>query len=159
MFSLTESYNTRFNVPNPDFPYTIGKRLHVRFHIPPPPTKSDCFLKFQAACERESIDPVQRCLLRPPLTGVFTSSVAELEIVKPVRTGDQYGAQLLPIRVLTSTHDLPSDTDLLAKLYDPLYFDHEQDEADPFLCIDRSYTHESAVYTKLADFQGSNHRF
>src|SRR5271168_2955192 len=155
MITLTKSYNTRFNVPKPDFPYAIGKRLHVRSHVPPPPTESDCRLKFQATRERESIDPVQRCLLHPPLTGVFTSGVAELEIVRLVRAGDQHGAQLLAVRVLTSTHDLPSDTDLLAKLYDPLYFDHEQDDADPFLCVDRAYTHESAVYTKIADFQGS----
>ena len=112
-------------------------------------------MKFQARRERESIDPVQRCLLHPPLPGVFTSGVAELEIVRLVRAGDQHGAQLLAVRVLTSTHDLPSDTGLLAKLYDPLYFDHEQDEADPFLCVDRAYTHESAVYTKIMDFQGS----
>src|SRR5277367_2109292 len=98
MYSLTESYNTRFNVPKPDFPYTIGKRLHVRSHIPPPPTKSDCHLKFQAARERESTDPVQRCLLHPPLTGVFTSGVTELEIVRLVRAGDQHGAQLLAVR-------------------------------------------------------------
>jgi serine/threonine protein kinase len=155
MFSLTDSYNTRFNVPKPDFPYTIGKRLHVRSHVPLPPTKSGCILKFPARRERESVDPVQRCLLHPPLTGVFTSGVAELEIVRLVRVGDQHGAQLLVVRVLTSTHELPSDTDLVAKLYDPLYFDHEQDDTDPFLYIDRAYRHESAVYTKLADFQGS----
>ena len=86
---------------------------------------------------------------------MFTSGVAELEIVGLVRAGDRHGAQLLAVRVLTSTHDLPSDTGLLAKLYDPLYFDHEQDDADPFLCVDRAYTHESAVYTKIEDFQGS----
>ena len=91
----------------------------------------------------------------PPLAGVFTSNVAELEIIKLIRAGDQYDTQLFTVRVLTSTHDLPSDTDLLVKLYDPLYFDHEQDDVDPFLYVDRAYTHESAVYTKLADFQGS----
>jgi hypothetical protein len=152
MITLKDSYNTRFNVPKPDFPYTVGKHLRVRSHIPPQPTKSDCRLKFQAARERESIDAVQRCLLHPPLSGTFTSGVAELEIVRIVRAGDRHGAQLLAVRVLTLTHDLPSDTDLLAKFYDPLYFDHEQDKADPFLCVDRAYTHESAVYQKLTDF-------
>jgi serine/threonine protein kinase len=122
---------------------------------PPPPTESECLLKFQAARERESIDPVQRCLLLPPLPDLFTSGVAELEIVRLVRAGDRHSAQLLAVRVLTSTHDLPSGMDLVAKLCDPLYFDHEQDEADPFLCVDQAYTHESAVYQKLADFQGS----
>ena len=155
MITLRDSYNTRFNVPKPDFPYTVGKRLHVCSHVPPPPTKSHCRLEFQAARERESINPVQRCLLHPPLAGVFTSNVAELEIIKLIRAGDQYDAQLFTVRVLTSTHDLPSDTDLLVKLYDPLHFDHEQDDVDPFLYVDRAYTHESAVYTKLADFQGS----
>jgi serine/threonine protein kinase len=156
MITLSDSYNTRFNVPKPDFPYTVGKHLRVRSHIPPQPTNlSNCLLKFHARRERESIDPVQRCLLHPPSSGTFTSGVAELEIIKLVRAGDQHGAQLLTVRVLTSTYDLPSDTDLLAKFYDPLYFDHEQDDADPFLCVDSAYTHESAVYQKLADFQGS----
>jgi hypothetical protein len=90
MITLKDSYNTRFNVPKPDFPYTVGKNFRVRSHIPPPPTKSDCFLKFEAARERESIDPVQRCLLRPPLTGIFMSGVAELEIVSLIRAGDQH---------------------------------------------------------------------
>lgn len=28
---------------------------------------------------------------------------------------------------------------LVAKLYDPLYFDQDQDDADPFLCVNRDY--------------------
>jgi serine/threonine protein kinase len=42
----------------------------------------------------------------------------------------------------------------VAKIYDPLYFDHEQDEADPFLPIDHDYSHETAAYKALSTLQG-----
>ncbi|KAL2005427.1 hypothetical protein VTN00DRAFT_2638 [Thermoascus crustaceus] len=48
---------------------------------------------------------------------------------------------------------LPTSEYLLAKFYDPLYFDHVQDDADPFLCVDRAYTHEAAAYEMLKPLQ------
>ncbi len=54
----------------------------------------------------------------------------------------------------SSTDKLPRDTDLVAKIYDPLYWDHDQDDADPFLCVDRAYSCETAAYTALSKLQG-----
>ncbi|RDL34546.1 uncharacterized protein BP5553_07674 [Venustampulla echinocandica] len=159
-YSISDSYNTRFNIPKPDFPFTVGKQLQVRPHIPPPPPRNrfSAFLENDRRHERDFIDPVQRCLLHPPVLGPrggLDSGVTELEIVRLVRAGDGHAAQLLAVRVLTSTNGLLPDMNLLAKLYDPLYFDHEQDDVDPFLAVYRAHTRECAVYKKVADLQGS----
>lgn len=156
---LANCSNPRFNDPKPDFPYTVGKRLRIRPHMPPPPVQGwldDAVeLKHKDFREREYVDPAQRCLIHPPSAGEFMPGVAELEIVGHVRAGDEHNGQLLIVRVLNSTLDLPSNIELLAKLYDPLYFDHKQDDADPFRYVDSAYIQESGVYRRLADVQGS----
>ena len=43
---------------------------------------------------------------------------------------------------------------VVAKIYDPLYFD-DDGYLNPFLCVDMNYTHEVATYTALSDLQGS----
>lgn len=160
MTSRSTSYNKRFNVGKPPLPYSEGKCLKARSHRPSKPINFNCVLELEGVRERESIDPVQRCLMHPPSPGSFTDGEVELEIVKPVQAGDKLDSQSFAVRVVstTSTLDLPSNDcpDLLmAKIYDPLYFDHEQDDANPFLCVESAYTHECAAYSKLVDFQGN----
>jgi hypothetical protein len=48
----------------------------------------------------------------------------------------------------------PLDEHIVAKIYDPLYADHQQDDVDPFLCVDASYAKEAAAYVKLASLHG-----
>lgn len=38
----------------------------------------------------------------------------------------------------------------MAKLYDPLYFDHEEIDVDPFRFVDVEYTSEYAAYWLLS---------
>lgn len=86
------------------------------------------------------------------------SDTALPEILGPVRAGDGHPAQLFRVQVISSTSvslacsSLPA---VIAKIYDPLYFDHE-DGVDPFRCVDRAYTHEFAIYARLADLQGNS---
>ena len=93
-----------------------------------------------------------------PSRGSLRSGFAELEIAQFIRAGDQQTSQLFAVRVLSSsstTHRLPpANETLVAKLYDPLYFDHEQDDADPFICVDLAYRREAAAYTQLKCLQG-----
>jgi serine/threonine protein kinase len=101
---------------------------------------------------------LDRCLRHPPLGGSDGIITVDLEIVGAVRVGDNQSAQLVSVRVKrsdTCINSLPSDTNIVAKIYDPLYFDHEQDDADPFLCVGRDYSNEAAVYTALAQLQGT----
>lgn len=82
-----------------------------------------------------------------------------MEISGTIRVGDNHYAQLAAVQVLnvtpTTTHGLQTNQTLVAKFYDPLYFDHEQDGADPFLCVDRDYSRETAAYTALSKLQGT----
>ncbi|OJD19473.1 hypothetical protein AJ78_00541 [Emergomyces pasteurianus Ep9510] len=78
-------------------------------------------------------------------------ATAELKIVGAVIIGDNHSAQLVTVQILRTSppYALSTDTNLLAKIYDPLYFDHEQDYVDPFLCVDRDYAVETAAYLAL----------
>ncbi|KAK2735608.1 hypothetical protein FQN55_002192 [Onygenales sp. PD_40] len=82
---------------------------------------------------------------------------ANLEIIDAIRAGDNHSAQLVTVLVkqVSPQNTLPTDTKLPAKIYDPLYYDHEQDDADPFLCVDRDYSQETAVYRSLPNLYGT----
>jgi hypothetical protein len=43
---------------------------------------------------------------------------------------------------------------LVAKIYDPLYFDDDEGHLNPFLCVDKYYTHEANAYMALSELQG-----
>jgi serine/threonine protein kinase len=82
-----------------------------------------------------------------------------LKILETVRAGDGHSAQVLTVQAFQidpmMTNPPPSEVQLIAKFYDPLYFDHEQDDADPFLCTDHAYSHEAAAYMTLHQLQGT----
>jgi serine/threonine protein kinase len=101
--------------------------------------------------------PLDRCIKHPPLAGSDGPTTAELKIVGTVRIGDNHSAQLVTVQILRTSppNVLPTDTNLFAKIYDPLYFNHEQDDADPFLYIDRDYARETAAYLALPQLYGT----
>jgi serine/threonine protein kinase len=82
-----------------------------------------------------------------------------LKILEMIRAGDKHSAQVVTVQVLyvdpLMTNPPPIDVPLIAKFYDPLYFDHERDDVDPFLCIDHAYSHEAAAYKALHKLQGT----
>lgn len=84
-------------------------------------------------------------------------TTAELKIDGAVRIGDNHSAQLVTVQILHTSPPkmLPTDTNLLAKIYDPLYFDHGQDDVDPFLCVDRDYARDTAAYLALPQLYGT----
>ena len=138
----------------PELPYVVGKSLKLRAHEPPAPVKRYFRDNDQRAKEQQSLDPLDRCLRHPPLQGRNGQTEAEARIVRPIRAADGHRAQLLAVRIKSSSsHSLPLDRDLVAKIYDPLYFD-DKDDFDPFLSSDAFYTHEAAAYTKLSALQG-----
>lgn len=89
------------------------------------------------------------CLSHPPNTGgALTSEYCIIEIERPLRTGDDCGAQIL---LLTNG--------LVAKIYDPLYYNFHYDYAwiqpkapqkrNVTLIADSEYTAETAAYAEL----------
>ncbi|KAK9235325.1 hypothetical protein V1525DRAFT_421429 [Lipomyces kononenkoae] len=114
---------------------------------------------FELARERESIHPLERCLIHPPTSGITGHNSILVKVVEPVRTGDRHNAQVVTIRTeyvpTELTHAIPTDSYFVAKIYDPLYFDHEQDDVDAFLSTDQEYSREAAAYRKLSFMQGT----
>ncbi|KAK9239598.1 hypothetical protein V1525DRAFT_397871 [Lipomyces kononenkoae] len=158
-YPLSDSFCTRFKIPKPFLPYYPGQQFTVVSHDPPEPTTYRCNLNIHTARERESKHPLERCILHPPLPGSIGVTTVYLRIVESVRLGDNHSAQVAKVQVERviphESSSPPVDTPLIAKFYDPLYFDHEQDDVDPFLCVDRHYSHEVAAYNALSDLQGS----
>ncbi len=155
MYSLSDSYCERTGASKPSFPYLVGGHLTLRSHQPPAPTTGSRSLTPELARERESVHPLDRCLRHPPLQGKDGLDTVEVQITGAIRAADNHSAQVVAIRVQSSSCDqLPRDSDLVAKIYDPLYFDHDQDDVDPFLCVDYAYTHETTAYSALSALQG-----
>ncbi|PGH07612.1 hypothetical protein GX51_01620 [Blastomyces parvus] len=121
-YPLSDSFCSRFNCSKPDLPYIVGTVSTVRSHNSPPPTSTrcDCWLTSEAAYETESMHPLDRCIKHPPLAGSDGATTAELKIVGAVRIGDYHSAQLVTVQILHTSFPnvLPTDTNLLAKIYD-----------------------------------------
>lgn len=95
------------------------------------------------------------------MEGSYGDSTVELEIVDDIRAGVGHSAQVLAVKILQAPSSLlkrlgnTTTSTLTAKFYDPLYFDHAEDDGDPFHCVDHHYTHEVATYNRLTELQGT----
>lgn len=157
-YPLSDSFGMKFNISKPTLPYLWGQQYTIHSHNPPPPTAKRCALSPSSIYERETKHPLDRCLLHQPLPGSSGRHTVIIRIAEAVRTGDKEPAQLVKVQIQEAKpgtpHGPPTDSILVAKFYDPLYYDHDQDDADPFLCVDRDYSHETAAYSALTKLQG-----
>lgn len=146
------------NIP---FPHVKGQQFTVRSHIPPPPTPLEpgfCEEGDTGKLERKQLHPIDRCLLHPPLPGSDGSLQVAFQITEPLQVGDHRRAQLLLVNIIKTNSPakyLGQGKKLVAKIYDPLYAADENAYLNPFLLLDKNYTHETAAYTRLSDLQGS----
>ncbi|OJD28457.1 hypothetical protein ACJ73_00144 [Blastomyces percursus] len=158
-YQLSASYCARYNKPKPPLTYFPRQEFCIHPHTPPPPATGEVVLSYEVHRERETTHPVDRCILHLPLPGLTGKGTIRLKVVGPVRIGDQHSAQLVTVRIVDKTLDIsdsiPTDKYLVAKLYDPLYFDHEQDDLDPFRYTDLAYSHETAAYRQLYPLEGT----
>ncbi|OJZ82533.1 hypothetical protein ASPFODRAFT_50359 [Aspergillus luchuensis CBS 106.47] len=146
-------------LPKPPVPYTTGWRFTAESHSVSAPTLVTgrcCTSSDSDRIERKRMSPVERCLQRPPLSGNKGNDAVSLEVLKLLKGGDGHNSQVFTVRLIASnSQTLPKDgTELVAKIYDPLYFDDEEGYLNPFLCMDKHYTHEANAYEALAEFQG-----
>ncbi|OJJ70272.1 hypothetical protein ASPBRDRAFT_56092 [Aspergillus brasiliensis CBS 101740] len=146
-------------LPKPPVPYTLGWRFTAEYHSVPAPTlvtRGCCMNSESDKKERKHLSPVDRCLKRPPLPGGKGNDAVRLEILQLLKCGDGHNSQVFIVRLLASTsQSLPQDgTELVAKIYDPLYFNDDEGRLNPFLCMDQYYTYEANVYKALGEFQG-----
>lgn len=123
-----------------------GLEFEIRSHKPPPPT-----LVFRFCCtddedgkrERKELNPIERCLLNPPLKGgQRVPFIVELNIVDTIHVGEGQNAQVVAVRVNNISGDTSS---------------HRAEESrqqkwsllNPFRCVDKHYTHEAAAYSAV----------
>ncbi|EEH09484.1 predicted protein [Histoplasma capsulatum G186AR] len=114
--------------------YQLSASYYVRYNESKPPLP---YTPGQEFCVHLHTPPA-------PATG---------EVVESVRMRDQHSAQLVIICVIDETSDIsgsiPADQNLVIKLYNPLCFDHDQDDVNPFHYTDLAYSLETAVYQLL----------
>lgn len=144
--------------PPPPVPYIKGQRFSVRSHNPPAPEprrERGCRLTKEANLERLEVSPLQRCLVHPPLVGSSGDITVDFKVSRELKIGRDHKAQVAVVDILqANSKALKGVTTAVAKFYDPLYFDHSEDD-DPFVAVDYLYTYETASYDRLSDLQGT----
>jgi hypothetical protein len=141
--------------------YSLGQKLTVRSHIPPPPTTvtyGSCLNRNPEKEKQNRRGPLQTCLDFPPLPGTDGSFGVELEIVGLLRVKDNCNAQLLIVLVCGTTPESPKllpGKRLIAKVFDPLFVKTERGEVNPIRLTDKHYTHVVAAYQELCNLQGT----
>ncbi|KNG89814.1 hypothetical protein ANOM_002860 [Aspergillus nomiae NRRL 13137] len=93
----------------------------------------------------------------PSLRGTEGPFSIELQICKMLQVGNEQNAQLVLVEVISDVplQGLEKGKRVVAKIYDPLYLDDDGGFLDPFVCVDKHYTHEVAAYMEFSDVQGS----
>ncbi|KAF2846187.1 hypothetical protein T440DRAFT_472040 [Plenodomus tracheiphilus IPT5] len=129
-------------------PYTIGSRFTARRHRPPP-VDYEGHTDGTNRGDLNDASHLDWCLSHPPKTGgIITEEYCDIEVARPIRTGVDYGAQVVLLR-----------DGLIAKIFDPLFyrFHDQHDWAPPknprkrnvTLITDDEYLVETAAYTHL----------
>ncbi|KAF7586893.1 hypothetical protein BBP40_008042 [Aspergillus hancockii] len=143
---------------NEPSPYGVGDTLTVQSHnYPPPLSKKEALRRFRPINKDESLSLMELCLQNPPLPGSDSPSFVTIELVERLYGGDDKDPQIFAVRIVNRCNSrwTPTDQDIVAKIYDPLYYDFTPREDNPFLEADYYYTHECAAYARLSDLQGS----
>ncbi|KAN0073259.1 hypothetical protein V8E54_008479 [Elaphomyces granulatus] len=147
-------YSPAPDLDKPHIPYTVGQTFTVRRHIPPPPFLSP--YRSYPNGRRPSPDNLQEqtqleyCLSRHPLEGSICDDVSStFTITRELRVGDGRGAQIV----------VANDGDLVAKIYDPLYYPAYKNSSkrdDVIMHADCDYSREAAAYNALGGpFEGA----
>ena len=149
----------------PPFPYEVGAKIQVHPHKPPSLPVPRLPMVYDDMVEREESSPLDRCLKHPPSPGDDGEGAFMLEIIELVDAADGKRSQLVLVRVGPSggtehgnegsLPPFPAELNVVAKFYDPLYFDHDQGDGDPFKSLDSGYSFEAEAYSKMSRLQGN----
>ncbi|KAJ5719218.1 hypothetical protein N7493_007673 [Penicillium malachiteum] len=141
----------------PPLPYIKGWRFTAQAYVPPPstPVFPNNMAYEESDCEELArLDPVDFCLLHPPLVGEMGSTTLDLEIVDLMAVREPRNSEVFTVKVLQGISEKPLPKMLVAKVYDPLYLDDAETWMAGYRVMDRFYTHETRVYYDLSEFQG-----
>ncbi|GKZ36520.1 hypothetical protein AbraIFM66950_007638 [Aspergillus brasiliensis] len=133
-------------------PYRIDAVLAIQSHSPPPPLHKREIRQDEMDC---SLSLLELCLRNPPLPGSDGHSFVNIHLIKGLQTGIHKRSQVFVVRCVDTSlsSGLPTDQNMIAKFYDPLY--HDSDDGNTFKEADYDYSHECASYMRLSDLQGS----
>lgn len=126
--TLSLDFNTLNDIPKSSLSYVEGFEFSVLEFFPPEPQIKTFMLSPDEALQGRSTDVLRRCLAKKPLSGRLGSRVLHLKIRKAIRVGDGKTSQIVLVDVVSGQG---FTTPLVAKLYDPLYYDHSLDDVDP----------------------------
>lgn len=111
------------DLPKPPVPYTKGWKFTVQSHTPPTPVTRDCCRNFKkGGHERNTLSPIERCLKHLPLPGKTEPYTVNILGANFLSTGRYFKP------VSTS-----GQQKLVAKVYNPLYYDDDEDFLSPFV--------------------------
>ena len=147
----------------PLIPYQPGCILNAQAYAPPqPPDYHYTWTHGQRKKDIAERYPLQLCLENPSAAGTLGNESLQLEIGQPIRVEDLANSQIAQVAVLDrETHGsesmLPAPADgttIAAKFYDPLYYDFDESQADPFANCDAAFAHEANPYHHLRQVYG-----
>lgn len=122
-------------------------------HTPPPPLHKREI--FQQERPRRSISPLELSLQNSVLPSSDCHNFVNIHLLRGLQTGTHKRSQVFIVRCVDTYHSsgLPTDQDMVAKFYDPLY--HDCDDGNRFRAAGYDYSHECASYKRLSELQGS----
>lgn len=147
----------------PPIPYQPGCIVKAQAYAPPPlPDYHYTWACGQLEKDIAERHPLQLCLENPPTAGTPGQETLELEITQPVRVKDLSNSQIAQVAILKretrgSQSMLPASTDgisIAAKFYDPLYYNYDESQPDPFANCDAAFAHETNAYQHLGQVYG-----
>lgn len=132
----------------PPLPYTSGTVLQIKQHIPPPPFGPGYETPFRRSPLRDFRErystPSRLCLANPPpeTPPHPYQNIYSLKIVDQIACSDKRGAQVVSCYFVGHQADL-----LVAKIFDPLYYDWW--DYEPTYLADYHYSREAAAFLRL----------
>lgn len=166
--NLGDSYlSTHPEALKPAIPYRSGAVFSATSHTPPkPPLGSQHYPTEVAKEEINNTHPLDLCFKYPP-EGQQGDVRLQLRATREVRVKDPANGQLVMVEPTVVTpgvvHSsttaslidwISSGGQVVAKFFDPLYYDFDRNRFDPFASSDATYRHEVEAYHHMQPLYG-----
>ena len=143
MSSEIRPHSPNLDLDKPHIPYTAGQTFIVRRHIPPPPFLPPYTNRHPPFPKNlRKLTQLEYCLSWHPLEGsTCDDDTFSFTITKELRVVDGRGAQIVV-----------ANGDLVAKIYDPLYYPawrNSSERDNVIMRADYDYSREAAAYNEL----------
>ncbi|KAL3261939.1 hypothetical protein ABHI18_003301 [Aspergillus niger] len=144
------------------YPYFIHATLTIQSHTPPPPLDKSVFSREENRLPRDKYDQLPSLAEiwpnYPPLPGTDGSRFLNIQLTEAIQTGQGKRSQVYAVRCTDSNDPLglPTNHTIVAKFYDPTYYEIEYLSDNPFVEAGYEYSHESAIYTRCSEIQGTS---